>query len=143
MFLTEEVQKDIYPIASLENTEAVNLEKAFYNIDGVNIVDKSAAVQIPDYTNNCQLSVSDYHDRLYGPGGNIPSAEMELSGPRFRSAAAYDLINVHGYGPSKPDKRCGYFAKTAQTLNERYLENKARYYKGDGYYITSVHPFFM
>jgi len=53
MVLTEEVQTDIYPIASLENTGAVNLEKQFYRIDPVNIVDKSAVFGLTEnYPNN-------------------------------------------------------------------------------------------
>jgi len=51
MLLTEEQQKDIYPVASLEDAKQ-SIETQYYNIDNTKIVLKSAAMGISDYENN-------------------------------------------------------------------------------------------
>jgi RHS repeat-associated protein len=56
MILTEELQQDIYPAATLEGnpaltTSAVYIEKKYYNITDAYIVSKSQATGITDYVN--------------------------------------------------------------------------------------------
>jgi RHS repeat-associated protein len=57
MVLTEEVQQDIYPAATLENITfnggtAVSTESQYYNIDNTRIVTQATATGIPVYQNN-------------------------------------------------------------------------------------------
>jgi RHS repeat-associated protein len=80
------VQKDIYPIASLENANAVNLEDDFYNINPSNVVPKSSALAIPDYVNkNLVLETKNQHidetansGPLYKLNGNNDNSKMGL-----------------------------------------------------------------
>ena len=51
MVLTDDVQQDIYPAATLE-TSKVSTEQAYYDINAGLIVDKSSVAGIPDYANN-------------------------------------------------------------------------------------------
>jgi RHS repeat-associated protein len=84
--LTDEVRKDIYPIASVENANAVNLEDDFYNINQSNVVPKSSALAIPDYVNkNLVLDIRNPHvseeansETLYRLNGNNESSKMGL-----------------------------------------------------------------
>jgi hypothetical protein len=86
MILTDEVQKDIYPIASLENANAVNLEDDFYNINPGNVVPKSSALAIPDYVNkNLVLETKNQHidetansGSLYRLNGNNDNSKIGL-----------------------------------------------------------------
>jgi RHS repeat-associated protein len=57
MVLTEEVQQDIYPAATLENVTfnggtAITNESPYYNIDNTKIVTQTTATGIPVYQNN-------------------------------------------------------------------------------------------
>jgi RHS repeat-associated protein len=57
MVLTEEVQQDIYPAATLENVTfnggtAITNENPYYNIDNTKIVTQATATGIPVYQNN-------------------------------------------------------------------------------------------
>jgi RHS repeat-associated protein len=57
MVLTEEVQQDIYPAATLENVTfnggtAITNESPYYNIDNTKIVTQATATGIPVYQNN-------------------------------------------------------------------------------------------
>jgi RHS repeat-associated protein len=51
MVLTEEQKADIYPAATLE-TSKLATEQNYYTISSGQVVDKSAAIGIPDYQNN-------------------------------------------------------------------------------------------
>jgi hypothetical protein len=51
MVLTDEVQQDKYPVASLEPSKLAT-EKNYYDIQDVNIVDRSAATGITNYVND-------------------------------------------------------------------------------------------
>jgi RHS repeat-associated protein len=57
MLLTEDVQQDIYPAATLENVTynggtAVNVEDDYYSVTAANVVAQSTATGIPVYQNN-------------------------------------------------------------------------------------------
>ena len=57
MVLTEELQQDIYPAATLENVTfnggtAISTESQYYNIDNTKIVTQATATGIPVYQNN-------------------------------------------------------------------------------------------
>ena len=59
MVLTDEVQQDVYPAATLEGNitqqgipNAINIEKDYYTINTNDVADKSLALNIPDYQNN-------------------------------------------------------------------------------------------
>lgn len=86
MILTDEIQKDIYPIASLENSNAIGLEDKFYNINPSNIVPKGNALAIPDYVNkNLVLDPRNPHidetansGSLYRLNGNNDNSKMGL-----------------------------------------------------------------
>jgi RHS repeat-associated protein len=65
MVLTDEIQQDIYPAATLENTNvtvngvtsnAVITESQFYNIDNTKIVTQATATGIPVYQNNNSIT---------------------------------------------------------------------------------------
>jgi RHS repeat-associated protein len=51
MVLTDEVQQDKYPVASLEPTK-IATEQNYYDIQSANVVDKSSATGITDYVND-------------------------------------------------------------------------------------------
>lgn len=99
MVLTEEVQVDVYPIVSLENSNAVDLENHYYKVDAVNIVDKSAALALPAYpnnngipTNNSAITATDISQKLYRLHGN--GSKMGL-GLTLRVMAG-DVVNIFG-----------------------------------------------
>ena len=99
MVLTEETQTDLYPVASLENSAAINLEGLYYNIKPSNIVNKPASM--PDYQNKTdgvldnnpaiQSIVNNNSAKVYQLSGENPSTKMGL-GITLKVMAG-DLVN--------------------------------------------------
>ncbi len=100
MVLTEELQTDIYPIVSLENTNAVNFENTYYKVDPVNIVDRSAAFGLTENypnnnglaTNNANITGTNNSQKLYRLHGN--GTKMGL-GITLRVMAG-DKVDIYG-----------------------------------------------
>ena len=100
MVLTEEQQTDIYPIVSLENTDAVNFENSYYKVDPVNIVDKTAAFGLTtNYpnnngfaTNNSTITGTDNSQKLYRLHGNGTKMGLGIT----LKVMAGDEVNIYG-----------------------------------------------
>ena len=100
MVLTEETQTDIYPVASLENSGAVNLEGLYYSIKPSNIVNKPASM--PDYQNKTdgvpdnnpaiQPIINDQSKKVYQLSGENPNTKMGL-GITLKVMAG-DVVNM-------------------------------------------------
>ncbi len=100
MVLTEETQTDVYPVASLENSNAINLEGLYYNIKPTNIVNKPASM--PDYQNKTdgvpdnnpaiQSIINDQSKKVYQLNGNNASTKMGL-GITLKVMAG-DVVNM-------------------------------------------------
>lgn len=89
--LTDEVQQQSYPAATLEgsvsdNTSAVAVEKDYYQINAANVVPKATALDIPEYENNNgnppynnpNGNPAANSDQLYRLNANNASAKMGL-----------------------------------------------------------------
>lgn len=82
--LTDELQQDTYPVATFEaNTQALNVEKSYYNILDANIVDEST---IPNFTNAPGNSYNNNNGNP--PYNNNPSANT--------SAPSVKLYKLNG-----------------------------------------------
>ncbi len=87
MLLTEEVQKDVYPVASLENAQSVSLEKMYYNIQPINIVNTTLLSSPPSYsndangipTNNGYITPAAGSERMYRLNGNGTRTGMGIT----------------------------------------------------------------
>ena len=100
MVLTEETQTDVYPVASLENSGAINLEGLYYNIKPSNIVNKPASM--PDYQNKTdgvpdnnpaiQSIVNNNSAKVYQLTGENPNTKMGL-GITLKVMAG-DVVNM-------------------------------------------------
>jgi RHS repeat-associated protein len=99
MVLTEERQQDIYPVASLEGSTAIGLEKKYYNIDESNVLDKSAALDIPNYPNkniipgnNATINEESNSNKLYRLNGNGTKTGLGIT----LKVMAGDVVNIYG-----------------------------------------------
>jgi RHS repeat-associated protein len=101
MVLTDESRTDIYPVASLESSNAVALENTYYSINAANIVARSQALGIPDYlnsngipANNPAVNEAANSSKLYRLNGNNAGSKMGL-GITLKVMAG-DTISIFG-----------------------------------------------
>lgn len=100
MLLTEEVQKDVYPVASLENAQSVGLEKMYYNIQPINIVNTTLLSTPPSYsndvngipTNNGYKTPAATSERMYRLNGNGTKTGMGIT----LKVMAGDVVDILG-----------------------------------------------
>ena len=100
MVLTEEAQTDVYPVASLENSGAVNLEGLYYNIKPSNIVNRPASMPdpknfnqgVPDNNPAIQPIINDESKKVYQLSGENPNTKMGL-GITLKVMAG-DVVNM-------------------------------------------------
>jgi RHS repeat-associated protein len=104
MVLTDEQQTDIYPAATLEgnvntSTDAVYIEKNYYNINSANIVSRWTATGIPDYQNNNTVpnnnpnsNTTANSQQLYKLNSNTSKIGLGMT----LKVMAGDKINIYG-----------------------------------------------
>jgi RHS repeat-associated protein len=100
MVLTDEVKVDKYPVASLEDAKRTSIEKNYYDIQEANVVSKTAATGIPDYTNDNGIgnNPDDYQfsnansNKLYKLNSNTAKTGLGIT----LKVMAGDKIDVFG-----------------------------------------------
>ena len=110
MVLTEEVQQDKYPVASLEPTK-IATEKLYYDIKDAQVVDKATATGITDYINDNGIGnnptdaafSATYSTKLYQLNSNTAKTGLGIT----LKVMAGDKIDVFG--------KSYYFTNTAGT----------------------------
>ena len=96
MVLTEEVQQDKYPAATLEGlttdaNSAISFEKKYYTINTANVVDNSVATGITAYPNNNGVS-NPY------PSGNSGNTNVNANSAKLYKMLATTAGGVNGLG---------------------------------------------
>jgi RHS repeat-associated protein len=106
--LTEEVQQDIYPAATLENLTfnggtAISVESQFYTIDNTKIVTQATATGIPTYQNNNGITNNNPYsntaansERLYRLDASTNDVPNKTGLGIVLKVMAGDNINVFG-----------------------------------------------
>jgi len=112
MLLTEETQTDVYPVASLENSNAINLEGLYYNIKPSSIVNKPASMPDPHNYNDgvpnnnpaIQSIINDESKKVYQLSGENANTKTGL-GITLKVMAG-DVVNmfVKSYWKTNDDK---------------------------------------
>jgi RHS repeat-associated protein len=109
MVLTDELQQDVYPAATLEgdlntSTDAAYIEKQYYSIDASKIVSQSDATGIPTYQNN--NGNPPYNNNPNSVAGNNSTKLYKLTGSSSGGVSGLgitlkvmsgDKIDIYGY----------------------------------------------
>ena len=121
MVLTEEVQQDIYPAATLEGSistdaypNAIFKEKDYYTINTANVVPKTDATGIPDYPNNNVIPNNNSYSNTTAVSQKLYKLQATASGGvnglgMLLKVMSGDKIDIHG--------KSYYFQNNAAAVN--------------------------